>query len=162
MRPALPVPAPTSMPMPVTVETTSSSGPDWTVIGMALLLVNLLLLAGVGLAWRRWISPASVAAWQEPAAPMESDQVEADQSEAEAAPGSDRETASGTTPETGPEAAPETTPDIAPADAASAPTPAPAPSSAQAPIDEEIVLQGINLDGIELDFDDVQQRREAG
>src|SRR5690606_4235795 len=49
-----PVAAPAA---PIGAETASNE-PDWTLIGLSVLLINLLLLAAIGLAWRRWYLPA--------------------------------------------------------------------------------------------------------
>ncbi len=127
--------------------------PNRTMIGLLVLVINLLLLAATWYAWRRWVAPPPetvrtavvVTTADSPALPAAADEtpdriedtVSVDQAEAPAA-----------TVAAGPTLPASVPPSV----------PAPAPT----PGDEAIVLQGINVDDIELDFDDAALKRGAG
>lgn len=136
----------------------ATDDPNRTMIGLLVLIINLLLLAATGYAWRRWIAtpppakPGMVASTTTAESPSA---AQTHRVPAVELPERVVNTIRNDQPE-----APAVT-DVAelaepPADLASVPESAPTTD------DAEIVLQGINVDDIELDFDEVVLKRGAG
>ncbi len=162
--PAAAIPAATAAePGPVTaVDTPPAVTPvsgeiDWTVVGASVLAVNLVLILLLWFVWRRWIEPPTGRSSAIAATPATgaAPGIEAADAATDTAPA----TAADTTVESAPVT--ESIADHAAADADEAP-PGDAADLAPTAFDEEIVLESLNLDDIELDFDDVDRKQKSG
>ncbi len=149
---ALPLPAtaaPThdALPIEAPTEALAHAETDWAVVGASVVAVNLVLLALMWLAWRRWIDPpparSRTAAAEAVADVKEKTEVATDKADP--------------APAAGIEPAAESLPETAVADTAEE-----EPESTPSPFDEEIVLEDIKFDDLTLDFDDEDRKRGSG